>query len=238
MRFEDLPIEFFSHQILEIPPLSLCPDDEISNADELLSFCEKWGLPFSPDREYGACGKRMARPQIANEWQQAIETTDSFFPGFSQSLINEGLFISVSEAARSIQDLSMFACSVSRIANGAHSALGMNAIYNAAYPHSAAYWCSAAGGAASTKAPGNVFDFGDARTGGLTAAVCRQMIETLSDHAPWRECACKGCGRMFKRKQGARNPHRDSAYCCKKCEERQRKRNQREAARNRIDHGI
>lgn len=53
MRFEDLPIEFFSHQLLEIPPVQLVPEDEISNADELLSFCEKWGLPFSPYRDYG-----------------------------------------------------------------------------------------------------------------------------------------------------------------------------------------
>lgn len=238
MRFEDLPIEFFSHQIIEIPPLSLCPDDEISNADELLSFCEKWGLPFSPYRDYGTRRKYGESLQSINEWEQGIQITDSFFPGFSQSLTNEGLFVSVSEAARSIKDLSLFASNISRIANGADSSFGMGDIYNAAYPRSTAYWCSAAGGAASTKAPGSVFDFGDARTGGLTAAVCRQMIETLSDPAPWRECACKGCGKMFKRKQGARNPHRDSSYCCKKCEERQRKRNQREAARNRIDHGI
>lgn len=238
MHYEDLPIEFFNHQIVEMPPLDLCPEDEISNANELLCFCEKWGLPFSPYREYGARLQSGNETLPSNEWGQAIRITDSFYPGFSQSLTNKGLFVSVSEAARSIQDLSLFASSVSKIANGANGSFGMSEIFNAAYPRSAAYWCSETGGMNSTKAPESVFDFGDTRSGGLTAAVCRQMIETLSDPAPWRECACKGCGKMFKRKQGAKNPHRDSSYCCKKCEERQRKRNQREAARNRIDHGI
>lgn len=237
-RYEDLPIEFFNHQIPEISRLVHGIEDEISNADELLHFCEKWGLPFSPYREYGAKLQSGNETPPVNEWEQAIRTTDSFFPGFLQSLSNVGLFVSVREAALSIQDLSMFASSVSIIADGAHSSFGMGDVYNAAYPRSTAYWCSETGGIKSTKAVGSVFDFGDARNGGLTAAVCRQMIETLSDPAPWRECACKGCGRMFKRKQGAKNPHRDSAYCCKKCEERQRKRNQREAAGKRIDHGI
>ena len=179
-------------------------------------FCEKWGLPFSPYREYGARLQSGNETLPSNEWGQAIRITDSFYPGFSQSLTNKGLFVSVSEAARFIQDLSLFASSVSKIANGANGSFGMSEIFNAAYPRSAAYWCSETGGMNSTKAPGSVFDFGDTRSGGLTAAVCRQMIETLSDPAPWRECACKWCWKMFKRKQGAKNPHRDSAYCCKK----------------------
>ena len=71
----------------------------------------------------------------------------------------------------------------------------------------------------------------------LTAAICNQVVDTFADDTPWRECACVGCGRIFKRKQGKANkPTSDSYYCCKRCEERQKKRNQSAAAKNRIKH--
>ena len=71
----------------------------------------------------------------------------------------------------------------------------------------------------------------------LTAAICNQILDSFRDTAPWRACACKGCTTIFKRKQGLANtPSSDSVYCCKACEERQKKRNQRMAAKNRILH--
>lgn len=71
----------------------------------------------------------------------------------------------------------------------------------------------------------------------LTAAICNQIIDAFADVTPWRDCACEGCNVTFKRKQsGAYAPTSDSVYCCTACEERQKKRNQRAAARNRIRH--
>ena len=71
----------------------------------------------------------------------------------------------------------------------------------------------------------------------LTAAICNQMIDAFVDPAPWRDCACEGCDVTFKRKQSkAKAPASDSIYCCSACEERQKKRNQRAAAKNRIQH--
>lgn len=71
----------------------------------------------------------------------------------------------------------------------------------------------------------------------LTAAICNQVIDAFDDPIPWRECACEGCGVIFKRKQSKANaPTSDSIYCCTACEERQKKRNQRAAAKNRIQH--
>ena len=71
----------------------------------------------------------------------------------------------------------------------------------------------------------------------LTAAICNQMIDAIADPIPWRDCACDGCNVTFKRKQSKANaPTSDSIYCCTACEERQKKRNQRAAAKNRIQH--
>ena len=71
----------------------------------------------------------------------------------------------------------------------------------------------------------------------LTAAICNQMLDAFVDPAPWRDCACEGCGITFKRKQSrAKAPASDSIYCSSACEERQKKRNQRAAAKSRIQH--
>lgn len=71
----------------------------------------------------------------------------------------------------------------------------------------------------------------------LTSAICNQVIDSFADPIPWRDCACEGCITTFKRKQSRANaPTSDSIYCCTACEERQRKRNQRAAAKDRIRH--
>ena len=83
----------------------------------------------------------------------------------------------------------------------------------------------------------NDLDLGLSSHGLLTSAVCNQMIAAVADKAPWRECQCEGCNRIFKRKQSkSGNPDSNSIYCCDACMERQKKRNQRKAAKNRIQH--
>lgn len=242
MEYADLPTEFFSHQLIELHYLLHPKEDEISNADDLLPFCAKWGLPFTPYGKAIYGGRQDQRnctaeiESVLTEWEETERITESYSPGFLPSLLNRGLYVSVAEALSAVNDLALFALRVEEIANGANSAFGISDIYNAAYPHSDFHWISR--NYEDVTQIGSVFNFSDIRRGGLTSAVCRQMVETISDPAPWRECACVGCDRMFKRKQGARNPHRDSVYCCKQCEERQRKRNQRKAAKNRIDHGL
>ena len=71
----------------------------------------------------------------------------------------------------------------------------------------------------------------------LTSAICNQIIACLADKTPWRICECEGCNRVFKRKQAkTSSPNCDSKYCCDPCMERQKKRNQRKSAKNRIKH--
>lgn len=74
--------------------------------------------------------------------------------------------------------------------------------------------------------------------GTLTSAICNQILNTMADPTEWRTCKCEGCEVVFKHRygQGNRRVHNDSVYCSQKCSERQKKRNQRAAAKNRIKH--
>lgn len=35
----------------------------------------------------------------------------------------------------------------------------------------------------------------------LTQGICNQIIESIEDDIPWKACACKGRGRLFKHQQ-------------------------------------
>lgn len=74
--------------------------------------------------------------------------------------------------------------------------------------------------------------------GSLTSAICNQILKTMADPTEWRTCKCEGCEVVFKHRygRGNRRVHNDSVYCSQKCSERQKKRNQRAAAKNRIKH--
>lgn len=67
----------------------------------------------------------------------------------------------------------------------------------------------------------------------LTSAICNQIIDTIEDEHPWKQCQCDGCDRMFKKFQGRIKPKTDknpsdAIYCCKACQDRQGQRNRRE----------
>lgn len=74
--------------------------------------------------------------------------------------------------------------------------------------------------------------------GTLSSAICNQILNTMADPTEWRTCKCEGCEVVFKHRygRGNRRAHNDSVYCSQKCSDRQKKRNQRTAAKNRIKH--
>lgn len=67
------------------------------------------------------------------------------------------------------------------------------------------------------------------KTGMLTSAVCNQILDTIAiADVPWRECACDGCDVIFKYSQSnAVSFNQDAYYCCPTHGARQRKRNSR-----------
>lgn len=223
---ENLPSEFFSHQLMEV---------DSNNYEEVISFSRKWGLLSSPLR--GAIETHQlehTRAVMGESSGISLEMLDGSLRGIkltdAANLQTDSIFaISVLEIIWSIRLLQLMSYNIQLTAKG--EPFLFDWVLNTSYrqTETAVPICDAGTEYLAARQIDRPL---------FTDAIIAQMIETLSDHAPWRECACKGCGKMFKHKQGAKNPHRDSSYCCKKCEERQRKRNQREAARNRIDHGI
>ena len=208
-----LPVEFFNHQLMECNP-----EDE----GDLRRFLSEWGFPYHP---FTGGVPECVSDGAVDEWVDASGETAALAFSYVRKFPrgSAGDVISACEARSSIRRLQDAVTSICDFLKGVsgdvEEALG---IINSATCNP----CIAAHGAIYDGMPyGSRFS----KVGLLTPAICNQIVETLADDAPWRECACDGCGRIFKRKQtdGVLTPSRDSIYCCKKCEERQKKRNQR-----------
>lgn len=278
MNADDLPVEFFNHQLRDYDPHS-----EAS----VRKFVQDWGFPFLPQRNMSAAGGGWAY-QDTDRINAAISATDSV-RGLAQILgamwtdeydrrtkqgrygvrgddgttfLDEEAFeeyeepeygeriptgaeadmfksmangmeesdaISFAEASLTLEILQVAVLSVMRcIRHGGMIHMKHLDAFNigSSNPRTIQYggWHS---GAATSQQLHSM----------LTAAICNQVIDAFNDPAPWRDCACEGCHVTFKRKQSkAKTPASDSVYCCSACEERQKKRNQRSAAKNRIQH--
>lgn len=235
-----LPTEFFTHQLMDV---------DSNNDESVLRFVQEFGFPYSPLRNepkwpvYAGISR-----DVINEHRKAVEATNKleYFLTKAEDARRDdgsstigslfsGMVISKREAAftiRLMQSVSEFIqTSVIAGESSSEDKSGLLQVVNfgACNP----LYASGHSFVHREHSGGNLHEYGM-----LTSAICNQIIETLADDAPWRMCACEGCGKAFKRKQSTANGthSNDSIYCCKLCEERQKKRNQRKAAKERIKH--
>lgn len=255
MRISDLPTEFFNHQLFDYDA-----DDEA----DVYRFLSQWGLLFSPSRENEYCLKDFPLDEWDEDYKGIRQTKSleiflsrtelepfdmraSVRSGNVLKMVAEdqestfgdtvGLVVSSCEASCTLRLLQYITHSLIEITEShTYSLDELNQIVNvleAASKHPLHI------GAEELRCSINTTKCGDGLKshGFLVSAICNQIIGTLNDPAPWRKCACKGCERIFKRKQAkSSNPDSDSIYCCDKCLERQKKRNQRAAAKARTKH--
>lgn len=274
MGFDELPVEFFNHQLFDCDP-----HDEGS----VRSFIATWGFPFLPFRnmyadttswhylDRGRIARAIRRTSAVRDFalvlgnkyyddeyrhdyadasaEELEEYGEEYWvyrplPVYGESIPDEaewehykGLYstdnigicdaISLDEAALTLAMLQEAVRSImDSVRNGsAIHARHLDTVNMGSSYQRLLHWDGAYSGARTRWQHYSM----------LTSAICNQVIDAFADEAPWRDCACEGCSVTFKRKQSrAYAPTSDSIYCCVACEERQKKRNQRAAARNRI----
>lgn len=215
-----LSIEFFNHELMDV-------NTELEQS--IFEFVSKWGFPYSPVRQvnhkppefarahYQACKKteKLARTVEA---ARAAEGETPCNPPFAVATEYDDIVISLEEASITIAALQSSVRSIwHHFTDG-----GQLKMYwvnlGKLYPYE--IW---SGDYLQGEPPNEYGTFG-----GLTAAICNQIISAAMNDTPWRKCACEECPVVFQYKQSsALSPNADSHYCSKKCEERQKKRNQR-----------
>lgn len=233
MSADELPVEFFNHELMDV---------DSKNETEVVSFLEKWGFLFSPLRNDPECKQSASLLNVnaIKEFASAVNKTEELHDlDIAGELLpnrrNRNNFdhvISLEEAKSSIIIMQLI---VSEL---------MQLIEDDEYWWRGEFFVNACASnpyiACDRKNRSGIYDNGNIPGSGLlVSAICNQIIKTISDETPWRKCECEGCGRWFKHQNTtSKTPHRDSGYCSKKCSDRQRKRNQRSAAKARADHGL
>lgn len=238
----DIPTEFFNHQLADTDPAS---------EESIYEFISCWGMPFSPAREQRVADVHLLA--VPENHREAMATTDELARWASEEFAApleeelkdlgyvpaQGLVISLSEAELAISTLQQ--C-VNRIVGFVSGQIGRDddeLVELIRLVNGASCKNEQIGSGLYPYLPIEGMQ-GLAYYGLLTSAICNQIIETVCDEAPWRECADKTCRRIFKRKQSSKRKKSKaslaSIYCCDKCMERQGKENQRAAAKNRIKH--
>lgn len=226
MGATDLPVEFFNHQLFEYDP---------ANEDDVLEFLTCYGLLFSPSREDENCFEDWGEPMRESD-AAAKDLTEQMEEHFRKKLISANV-VSLPEASLTLRVLQEAVTSMMALLKNSDATLDdmarIKSVLDAASRHPleiVASW----EGITPTEHPHRN---GLRSRGLLVSAICNQIVDALDDPALWRTCACEGCERLFKYKQSKSAGHdSDSKYCCDKCMERQKKRNQRAAAKNRIKH--
>lgn len=226
---DSIPTEFFNHQLLEV---------NTNDKAQLLEFVKKWGLPLSPLRidyfcltencDYvlnGDSGVKEKASAIVRKTRKAIKESD----GNNEVSHAFRRCISLNEVRLTIELLQETSKAVIK------SVLSKEPLEERYLRVINAGSCNEYVIVNRGTRTSEQFAKLD-----LTNAICNQLVATIADtRADWKMCACGGCGRIFKRKQSENKTHdRDSMYCSVKCKNREKKRKQRESAKNRIDHGI
>lgn len=235
-QVSSIPVEFWNHQLMDL---------SLKDPRDLHDFVSKWGIPYHPFRNLSYLSEEMrdlcgitATEEHARVFVPMPQPKEVgagyFFTSFGSPRLS---FISNEELYHSIEVLKICVNILvygNDIENTALVADVLRTVNSAA--------CNPQRLSLFALADSVIWDKQgetlEAR-GLLTSAICNQLISAFADTAQWKECACKGCKRIFKRKQPetiSTRPDSDSKYCCTKCKNRQTKRNQREAARNRIRH--
>lgn len=223
---DDLPTEFFNHQLMAV------------NADDFDSVCDfvrMWGLPYSPYRF------TPFADQAPKEARKVMRCTDKLGAGPNANWA----VISSAEARHAIKCLQEMVINVWGAAMGEAYEPSI-ALVNLTACNSKIV-CAVHDGEARPIEYGHGFPWEVER---LTAAICNQIIETVADEAPWRLCAREGCGVVFKHQQVRPKASRaekaskikkpkprqrvNAVCCCTACQERRK----REKPKPRIDHGL
>ena len=234
MYYDELPTEFFNHQLLEVNP---------DNIGDLLEFSKKWGFIYSPVRNIGeykeflnpleyvtdssiALDDAILSPELeVLDHIDTIRQTDEY--------INKvGHFEALKKPVISISELSH---SVLLLQESVNLVMGYDSFFSSWFELALEVFnrCSCNENYFETpveiKANNKLYD-----RGLLTSAICNQVLETFSSDLPWKKCANEKCFKHFKRKQsGATSSNSKTKYCSIRCEQQQKKRNQRRAAMNR-----
>lgn len=242
---DSLPVEFFSHQLLEL---------DTASDESILEFTTEYGIPRHPSRLSPLCGTHY-RGNFSGPDEQyekladAKQATDESLFKFEDKVLSESkskwtdsngeehqviaseteslwFETSLEEVRFTLFDLQYEVKTLFDFLSG-----------------SIKYWNgSCINGGASNKyaVHAGVRQFPDYS---LTQGICNQIIETIAEDTPWKVCACEGCGRLFKRQQSREdNPPKTnklpsrSKYCSIACQNRQGQRNRRRAAYHRIRH--
>lgn len=234
MYYDELPTEFFNHQLLEI---------NHENIGDLLEFSKKWGFIYSPVRNIGEY------KEFLNPLEFVIDRTNTF----DSVLISPELEVlehidairQTDEYINKIGDSEALKAPVISLSELSHSVLLLQESVNLVMGYDSFFpsWfelalevfnrCSCNENYFETpveiKANNKLYD-----RGLLTSAICNQVLETFSSDLPWKKCANEKCFKHFKRKQsGATSSNSKTKYCSIRCEQQQKKRNQRRAAMNR-----
>lgn len=217
----ELPTELFNHQLMAC---------DCSNLESLREFVSLWGVPYSPYRYYdGKEGFRLLdRGKARQEAKEAFELTDRL-TGDSLNPI-----ISVKEASHTIRRL-QWAVTELRKAIMGDPFEDFTTTLNAATCNG---FRAAIMSGAISRTVTRTNPYAPWETERLTCAICNQIVEAIANEKPWRLCACEGCGVVFKSRADTDNSRGNAKYCSLVCQKRQDQRNKREAAKNRIDHGL
>ncbi|WP_251198052.1 hypothetical protein [Anaerotardibacter muris] len=227
MSYEELPIEFFNHQLMEC--------DE-GSSESVLNFIKEWGMPFSPVRTDTVCDAGF--DALRGKSSEGVIETDYLY---SVEELQGSWIISEKEARSTIGLLKKVVEELRDYVVEFHESTGdpsspekreqlMRRRYRIGSVLNA--------GSCNPLSVGPMMNEQlhiDADIiplsclGLLTSAICNQIIESIGNkEVPWRKCACVGCNAVFKYQQSsARKPYADSYYCCVLHAERQRKRNNR-----------
>lgn len=236
-RSEDLPIEFFNHQLLEIDPTSCSNDD-------LLAFARAWGFVYSPFRESLADDvKEPYGHDLLTRSAQAIAKTEAAIVGnYFPSDENHPCMYSDSRNSRpciSVLEMRVAIETIQFLVN--EFFLYDSEILDEVKRSSDLDVCKADLAeldsiSAKDKAPeleGLLFalcnpsmmgGFPDYTVslmdndsclycrGMLTVAIYFQLFEAINDSTPWRLCECEGCNRIFKHKQSIKRKSEQSKH--------------------------
>lgn len=219
-----LPVEFFSHQLMDV---------DADSEEAISDFCKQYGVPLHPFRytEY-------LYADIL-EIEAAIVKTN----GLDRDSVScEEIRLAIHELQDSLSSMFAYIREESNTYNlNPIVAASCNPVASLQYSETPFDFSP---NEAGSRSYGLVFWNSRLEGCSLTNAICNQVIDTISDdRLLWRECQCEDCDRVFKVKQSDRpsktNRHPSNPrYCSTTCENRQGQRNKREAAKNRIDHGI
>lgn len=226
MTAGNLPTEFFNHQLMDC------------DADNYISLCDfvgEWGLPFSPCR-YTSLGayvlpRGKARKLADEAMKQHAKIGERSNP----------VAISIAEARHAIKTLQWVVAELRKAVKG-EPCEDFTATLNAAlcngYVLGRRVGSTARNVHIVTETRASLTNPWESER--LTCAICNQILDAMADEAPWR--ICEACGIPFKQKQSkvkaTQKPRIQPKCCCERCHDRNKKRNQKAAAKSRIDHGI